>query len=100
MESKNSDKTDLTGVTVTTSNGTETPNIVTDNAVRSSGYLQLDNSNSNWNWYDSYRQYSPPISTKTISSEEIYEMQKSVFDSNMSDEMKIKLISYLGKNLY
>ena len=97
MGSKNSDKTDMTGVTVTTSNGTDTPSIMPDTAIRSSGYLQLDN--SNWNWYDAYRQ-SAPISTKTVSSEEIYEMQKSVFDSNMSDEMKIKLISYLGKNLY
>lgn len=57
------------------------------------GYMQPLNTDWSYNW-----PFKQP--EETMTKEEIYELQKAVFDSNISDEMKIKLISYLGKNLY
>lgn len=41
--------------------------------------------------------YSFPRTTNTIAEEELYKYQEIIFNSNISDENKIKLISLLEK---
>lgn len=94
---KTSDKTSQSVVTSNvTSGGITVPQqntLIDTSHLINTGYMQPLNTDWSYNW-----PFKQP--EETMTKEEIYELQKAVFDSNISDEMKIKLISYLGKNLY
>lgn len=71
--------------------------LITTDAVNTSGYSSIMPSQHSWDAWIGTTPSSQSEEDKKEKQDKLFEMQKAVFDSDIESEMKIKIISFIGK---
>lgn len=86
------------GQVITTSSGTSLKaTSLTDLVDAQTIGTRLSTPRGRWDWGTTYEQTVQSEQEIKEKQDKLFEMQKAVFDSDIESEMKIKIISFIGK---